>query len=105
VIGSACDHACRDVAVAVQVLRRAVPDDVDPEPERLLIHRGREGVVGESKSAVRAREGGHGFQIRDLEQRIARGLEQQEFRARRHGRLERGHVCLIDLRVADAEPR
>jgi hypothetical protein len=50
-------------------------DDVGAEFERAQEHRGREGRVDAEGEPVVLGDGGHGFDIGDLEQRVGRGLD------------------------------
>ena len=70
--GAAADH----VAVPVQILRRRVEDDVGAELERTLEVGRREGVVDDEQRAAAMRDLGHGGDVGEAHQRIARRLEQ-----------------------------
>ena len=60
------------VAVAVQVLRRRVHDQVRPERERLLPGRRQEGVVDHGQRTAARAERGERVDVGDAQQRVAR---------------------------------
>jgi hypothetical protein len=97
-------HPGRHVGVAVEVLGRAVPDQVDAEVRRPLVDRRGEGVVGEGQHVVRAGQLRDGAQVGDLQQRIARRLHQDQAGLRRQRRLERLRVGLVDQAGRHAQP-
>ncbi len=86
------ERAALDVAVAADVLRRRVEDDVGSERERALERRRRERVVHEDERAGLARDGDGGREIGDLHQRVRRRLEPDELRLRPDRRAQRRQI-------------
>ena len=68
-------HSRRDVAVAVEVLRGAVHDEVDAKRQRLLIDRARERVVDDRCHTIRAARRGHRRDIDAAQRRVDGRLE------------------------------
>ncbi len=79
------DGTADGVAVAVQVLRRAVDDDVGTEFERVLEVRREEGVVHAEGRIDRFGDGGDGFDVTESEERVRRRLHPDECRFVAHG--------------------
>ena len=101
-VGVAGDEgAHQQVGVAAERLGHAVQDEVGAEVERRLEDRRGEGVVDEDQGAGRVRRRDAGRQVGDLEQRVRRGLQPQQVRARAGGGHRRGVVGLDDAQ-ADA---
>jgi hypothetical protein len=63
------------VRMPVQILRRRMHDDVEPQLERPLYPRRGEGVVGDRENAARTRDRGHRLEINHLEQGIGRRFD------------------------------
>src|SRR5207302_8433303 len=80
------DGAARDVAVATEVLRRGVDDEIGAQRERALEYRGRGGVVADAASAGPVGERGDRRDVGDAPQRIGRRLDPDDL----GGRPERG---------------
>ena len=72
------DEAADDVAVAAEVLRRRVDDDVGAEVERLLQVRRRERVVDDEQRADGVRRVGGLADVDDVQQRVRRRLDPDE---------------------------
>ena len=71
------DHAAQHVAVAAQVLGRAVYDIIRAQPQRPAQIRRRERVVHDQRGAGCVRQLGQRGQIGDLEQRVGDRLDDQ----------------------------
>ena len=69
------DEAADDVAVAAEVLRGRVHDDVGAERQRLLQVRRGERVVDDDERAVLVGDGGDGLDVDAREQRVGRRLQ------------------------------
>ena len=82
------DHAADAVAVAVQVLGRAVHDQVGAELDRPLDVRAGEGVVDDQPRAVPMGELGGGGEVGQPHQRVAGRLDEQHPRRRRERALD-----------------
>jgi hypothetical protein len=74
------DHAAHAVRVPVQVLRRAVDDEVGAEREGALQRRAREGVVHDEAHAARARDLGGAGDVGHAEHRVGRCLDEDHLR-------------------------
>src|SRR6185295_18742242 len=74
------ESPAEDVAVAAEVLRRRMEDEIRPEVERALEHGGRPGVVDQSRGAVGSCQRGERSDVRDAEERIRRGLDPDQTR-------------------------
>ncbi len=78
------DHAAHDVAVAAEVLGGAVQRHRGAVVERVLQHRGGEGVVDEHGHVA---GGGHGgADVEQLQRRVGRGLHDHQRGVGAHGR-------------------
>ncbi len=75
-------------------LRRRVQHDVGAETERTLAERCREGVVDDDEGAGGLARRAEHRQVRDLERRVGRGLDEQQVRPVEHAehRVRVGHV-------------
>jgi hypothetical protein len=98
-------HSGGHVGVAVEVLGRAVPDQIDAEVRRPLVQRSGEGVVRHGQHVVRAGQVRDGAQVGDLQQRIARRLHQDQAGPRGQRLRERRRVGLVHQGGRHAEPR
>ena len=88
-------HASDAVAVTVEILGRAVDDEVGAERDRLLQARAGEGVVDRQTGAVPVRQLRHGGEVGQAHQGIARRFGKQQARGGRERALdgvEIGHV-------------
>src|SRR5688572_26250975 len=97
------DRATDDVAVAVQVFRRRVHDEIRAERDRLLEGGGEEGIVGDHQRADGVSGGGDASDVRDTQNRIARRFDPDEPRPPASDlRLgaDRGEVDLHDVKMA-----
>jgi hypothetical protein len=72
------DDTGDDVAVAVQVFRRAVHDDVDADRCRTEVHRARERVVDDGDEPVGACEAHGRFQVQDVHHRVGDRFEVED---------------------------
>ena len=102
---AAGERAGGDVAVAVQVLRRRVHDEIDAESERLLIDRARERVVDHRDHAVRATGVGDAADVHAAERRIDRRLEPEHLRLLRQHGLRLREIGEADEARRDARAR
>src|SRR5207249_2864125 len=69
------DEPTHDVGMTIEVLRRAVYDQVSTELERALVDRGRERVVDDDGRAVTVSDLREPLDVDDLQRRIGRRLE------------------------------
>jgi hypothetical protein len=95
------DRAPDDVAVAVQVLRRRVHDEVGSESQRLLEHRREEGVVDDDERPGRAGAVRDPRDVDEAQERVARRLDPHEARLGGQGLRQGGRVVLVDEPHAD----
>ena len=79
-------HAAQHVAVAAQVLRAAVHDDVGAKREGPLQHRRRERVVAAQERAARMREPGERRDVAYAKERIRRRFQPEQARGARRAR-------------------
>jgi hypothetical protein len=75
------------------------------QPQRSLIHGGREGVVRQGQNPARSRNIRHGAQVCDFQTRVTWRLDQEQPRRRRDRALPCASVGLIDERVVHPEAR
>jgi hypothetical protein len=90
--------------MAIEVFGRAVPDQIDAEVSRPLVHRSGEGVVGYGQHVVRAGQVRYGAQVGDLQQRIARRFHQNQAGLRSQRVFERLRVGLVHLGSRHTQP-
>ncbi len=86
-LGRSGEHAGGHVAVAVEILGRAVHDDVDAERQRLLIDRAGERVVDDRHDSARATGRGHRGNVDTAQRRVDRRLEPDQLRLGREDRV------------------
>ncbi len=98
-----CDH----IAVAVEILGRAVHDNICAQLQRLHQQRRGEGVVHDDEAAriQRMRIVRYGGDVRDLHAGVGDGLKIDDLRVRADGRFYLRHVRHVDAVGADAETR
>src|SRR5438477_10884996 len=77
-------RAGNQVAVTVEVLRRAVQRQIEPACQWLETDGRSEGVVDERHQPMLARERRRGFEVRDLQERVCERLEVDRFRIAPH---------------------
>ena len=94
------DDAADAVAVAVEVFRRAVRDQVGAELDRPLDVRAGERVVDDQLGVMAMGEVGRGAEIRQPHHRIGRRLDEQHLGRRRHRPLD-----LVEVRGVDVGER
>ena len=82
-------HAADGVAVAAEVLGRAVDHDVGAQRQRALEERAHEGVVHHYEGAVSMRDGADGADVHQLQPRVGGSLDPDHPGLRRPGRLHR----------------
>jgi len=92
---AAGDGAAHDIAVAVQVLRERVHDDVSAARRGTEQDRRREGRIDGDRRAGRAGRGRDGGDIDDAQQRVRDGLDEHE-RTPGHGPRDRRGIRRID---------
>ncbi len=74
------DHATEHAPAAVDVLGRRIDDDVRAERQRLLQNRRREHVVDDQLRACLVRDLGNRRDVVDLQRRVGRRLDEEQFR-------------------------
>ncbi len=100
---AAPDHdAAHRVAVAVDVLRERVHDEVGAQRERALQHRGGERGVDAAQRARLVRDPGDRLDVGDPGARVGRRLDVHEPRLRPDGRPDGVEVGGVDQRRGDA---
>ena len=99
------DRTSNDVAVAPEILGRAVQHAVHAVINRPLVHRGSEGVVGKGRRPDGPRGGDRLVDVRDHHGRIRRRFDVHQPGARSNRRLPRPGTAGIDEGRLDAEPR
>jgi hypothetical protein len=92
-----------DVGVAVQVLRRRVDDDVDPEFERPLAVRRHERVVGDGNGPRLFRHPRDRLDIDQIQERVAGGFDPDALRLRRDRPADVVHILHVDERKRQPE--
>ena len=97
------DDATDDVAVAAEVLRRRVDDDVGAEGEWLLEIRRGERVVDDDQGTVLVGHGGDGLDVDAAEQRVGRRLQPHERGVGRPGCRQGVDVGEVDGAPGEAE--
>ena len=101
----AADDAGEDVAVAGQVLRRRLDDEVGAELDRPAEVRRGERVVDDVAGAVAMGQLGERGVVGDDDRRVGDRLGVEDARRRgRQGRLDRGEIGHVDELGRDAEP-
>ena len=98
------DDAAHAVAVAVQILRGAVDDEVGAELERALEVRARERVVDDEPDAVPVRDVGGRGGGRSAAGRVGRRLDEEHPGCRRERPLDRVEIAGVDVGEGEAVP-
>src|SRR5207249_10437413 len=88
--------AAQAVAVAVNVFRRGVDDDVGAKSDGLLQHRRGERVIHHDAYASSTADGGARCDVGDSEQWIGRSLQPEQSGLRTDGLFHRGEIAGID---------
>jgi hypothetical protein len=91
------DDPADAVAMAVEVLGRAVRDEVGAELDRALQVRTGEGVVDDQTSVVAVGEVGRRPQVGDAHHGVGRRLDEQHPRRRRHRPFDLVEVRRVDI--------
>ncbi len=99
------DHAAHRVAVAGEVLRGGVEDEVRAVLEGPEQRRAEERVVRDDQEAVAVRQLGERRQVRHPEARVRRRLHEQDLRLGADRGLDGGEVAHVGGRHRDAAPR
>src|SRR5665213_133130 len=100
------EHGAADRrAVAADVLRRRVHDDVGAVLDRAQQVRRGERVVDDQRNAPRMRDPGNRGDVEDVELRVSERLGEHRLRVRPNRRFERRRIGRIDQRHLDPEPR
>src|SRR5690606_21301553 len=99
------NESAEATALAVDVLRCRVDDDIGTERERFLEERRRENVVDEDERADGVRKIGDGAYVDEIERRIGRCLEEHGLGLGCDRLLPRGEIGAVDERTGDAEAR
>ena len=97
VVADGDDDAADAVTVAVEVLRRAVDDQIRAELDRALEAGAREGVVDDQAGTALVRQFGHGREIGELHDRVGGRLDKQHARRRSE--------CALDVIEVARYPR
>jgi hypothetical protein len=85
-LAPADDDARDDVAVAVEVLRGAVEDEVEAALDRADVDGAREGTVDDRDEPMRAAERGRGVEVGDGDERGSRGSRRRAGASKAGGR-------------------
>ena len=97
-------HARGHVAVAVQVLRRALHGEVNAHLERSLVNGARKRVVDDARHVPCATRLGNAFNVHASQMRVNRRLEPEDARPLRDGLLGSGQLIETKKPAVNPEP-
>jgi len=97
------DHAADHVGVTIEVFGRRMHNQVSAMFQRTLQDRRGEGVVDRDQQAALARDRADRLQVDDLQGRVGRSFDPDQFRVRLDRGLERGRIGQVD--EAEIQPR
>ncbi|EAU68636.1 hypothetical protein STIAU_5996 [Stigmatella aurantiaca DW4/3-1] len=99
------DDAANRRAMAADVLRRAVHHDVRPVAQRVEERRGQRRVVHDERNPRLAGDGSQGLEVRDVQARVANGLDVNRLRLRANGRADGARLVRVHEARVDAKAR